>query len=151
MKIWEMHKNMKKVKCIHIYWPDVNFHGRNLTAYSLKPHPTPNHASQAARTPHLPSVHLSSHQCQSHLVPEWITGGCMTMGKSLKLDLSCHICPRYYHFSFIRKVTHQGPSSHHVQRLVLSPTSSSSTIQSTVLRNCEFLIFPDDNIPSSRS
>ena len=75
----------------------------NLTAGSWKPHTTLNHTSQVARKPLLPSLPLSSHQCQPHLVPEWITGGCMTIAKSLKLDFSCHICTRHYHLTVVRK------------------------------------------------
>ena len=103
MKIWERQKSMKKVKCIHHFILRDKFSMGNLMAGSWKPLTTLNHTSQVARKPLLPSLPLSSHQCQSHLVPDWITGGCMTMAKSLKLDLSCHICPRYYHLTFVRK------------------------------------------------
>ena len=47
-----MQKNMKKVKCIHNLIPRDKFSMGK--PYSLKPHPTQNHASQTARAPHLP-------------------------------------------------------------------------------------------------
>ena len=53
-----------------------------------KPHHTQleasSHASQGARSPEHHSLLLSFHQPHSHLVPERITGSCMTMTKFLK-------------------------------------------------------------------
>ena len=92
MKIWERQKSMKNGKYIH-----------NLTSrdkFSMgKPHPTLSHACLGARTPDLPSFHLSFHQPQSysHLVPERLTDGCMTVAKPLKPDLG-------YHFTSVRKI-----------------------------------------------
>ena len=94
---------MKKVKCIYNLITRETVLMGKPHHISWKPHPTLNHASQVVRTPHLSSLPLFSHQCQPHLVPEWITGGCMTIAKSLKLDFSCHICTRHYHLTFVRK------------------------------------------------
>ena len=66
-----------------------------------------------------PSFPPSSHQpySHSHLLPQKLTDGCMTMAKSPKLDLS-------YHLTFVWRmsrdlgVTHRAPSSHHAQCLV---------------------------------
>ena len=53
-----------------------------------KPHHTQleasSHASQGARSPEHHSLLLSFHQPHSHLVPERITGSCMTITKFLK-------------------------------------------------------------------
>ena len=88
-------------------------HHRQLEASS---HPKPC-MSRVKNT--RPSFPPSSHQPQSHshLVPERLADGCMTVAKSLKPDLG-------YHYTSVRKipcdlnVTHWAPSSHHTQCLV---------------------------------
>lgn len=119
----------------------------NLATGSWKLLTPPHTTSQVARKPLLPSLPPSSHQCQPHLVPEWITGGCMIMGTSLKLDLSCHICPRHYHLTLLERL--HLTEGHSVGLLTLrSVLRCFHTIQSRVLRYCEFLIYPHDNLPS---
>ena len=79
-KIWEI-QSMKKWK--HTY----NLMIRDLVSMG-KPHHTQleasSHASQGARSPEHHSLLLSFHQPHSHLVPERITGSCMTMTNFLK-------------------------------------------------------------------
>ena len=102
VKIWEMQKSMNKVKCIHNLIPRDKFSmGKPYHIQSeASSHPKPCISNSKNTTS---SLTPSSHQCQPHLAPEWITGGFMTMAKSFKLDLSCHICLRHYHLTFVRK------------------------------------------------
>ena len=113
----------------------------------------------------LPEPHISRgkdtfHQPHSHLGPDRTTGSCMAMAKSLKPDLSYHICrTRYHHLPSVGatprglSVTCGASSSHCLQGLELPHPSAlhkgfikpPSPIQTTVLRLCEFLICPNDN------
>ena len=108
-----MHKSMKKGKYT------VNLIPRNKFSmgkpHSMKLEVSSHHEPQMSRGKNTkpffsPSIFSSTH---SYLVPERITGSCMTMAKSLKPDFS-------YHLTFFRKVsrdlnvTHWEPSSHHV-------------------------------------
>ena len=149
MKIWDMQKRLKKGKYTLNLIPRNKFsmgkpHSMQLEASS---HHEPQMSRGKNTKPFFPPSIFSS--TQSHLVPERITGSCMTMAKSLKPDLS-------YHLTFVRKVsrdlnvTHWEPSSHHVQ-CITHPISekvlykTSSTILTIELKYCEFLICPDDN------
>ena len=114
-----MHKSMKNRKQTHNFTLRDKFsmgkpHHRQLEASS---HPKPC-MSRVKNT--RPSFPPSSHQpySHSHLLPEKLTDGCMTMAKSPKPDLS-------YHLTFVWKiscdlsVTHRAPSSHRAQCLLL--------------------------------
>ena len=96
---------MKKVKCIHnlITRETVSMGKPHHIQLETSPHLEPRISSGENTTPSLPPL---SHQCQSHLVLEWITGSCMTIAKTLKLDLSCHFCTRHCHLTFVRKTPH---------------------------------------------
>ena len=119
MKIWEVHKSMNNRKYTHNFILGDKFsmgkpHHRQLEASS---HPKP--CMSRVKNTRL-SFPPSSHQpySHSHLLPERLTDGCMTMAKSPTLDFS-------YHLTFVRKisrdlnVTHRSPSSYHAQCLVL--------------------------------
>lgn len=150
-----MHKNMKKVNASIIYCPDISFHGRNLTSYSLRPHPTQTmHLRQEHHTlppsTYLPiNVNPTLFQNELRVAAwQWLSPlNWTSVVTSVQDTITSHLLERHHVTEGHSSRAFLTPST----RLVLSPTSSSSTIQSTVLRYCEFLIYPDDNIPSSGS